>query len=146
MILDKQPQARLEKELVQVKNVRSTLHRILNPLAHNELPTSSDIEMLNQLVHQISGKRYIDSNSHQWTWTKPTSLIEVLHPVVWNATSVLTDLDHTRIGHCPSCNWIFYDTTRNRSRKWCDMKDCGSRHKALRYYHRTKSTGDSKIE
>jgi hypothetical protein len=59
-------------------------------------------------------------------------------PVVWNAGRVLTEIDHRRLGLCPSCDWLFHDTTRNRSRRWCDMGDCGSRDKSLRYYHRRK--------
>jgi predicted RNA-binding Zn ribbon-like protein len=27
------------------------------------------------------------------------------------------------------CRWAYYDTTRNASRRWCDMADCGNRAK-----------------
>jgi predicted RNA-binding Zn ribbon-like protein len=29
----------------------------------------------------------------------------------------------------PECHWAFFDTTRNRSRRWCDMAGCGNRAK-----------------
>jgi len=29
----------------------------------------------------------------------------------------------------PDCRWAFVDTTRNRSRRWCDMAGCGNRAK-----------------
>ncbi len=29
----------------------------------------------------------------------------------------------------PDCRWAFLDTTRNRSRRWCDMAGCGNRAK-----------------
>jgi predicted RNA-binding Zn ribbon-like protein len=32
-----------------------------------------------------------------------------------------------------SCQWAFYDTTRNRSRTWCSMEECGNREKTRRY-------------
>lgn len=32
-----------------------------------------------------------------------------------------------------SCQWAFYDTTRNRSRTWCSMEECGNRAKTRRY-------------
>ncbi len=35
-----------------------------------------------------------------------------------------------------SCGWAFYDSTRNRSGRWCSMKTCGSRHKARQYLKR----------
>jgi predicted RNA-binding Zn ribbon-like protein len=32
-----------------------------------------------------------------------------------------------------ACQWAFYDTTRNRSRTWCSMEECGNREKTRRY-------------
>lgn len=31
------------------------------------------------------------------------------------------------------CQWAFYDTTRNRSRTWCSMDECGNKEKTRRY-------------
>lgn len=39
-----------------------------------------------------------------------------------------------------TCQWAFYDTTRNRSRTWCSMDVCGNRTKTRRYRER-KGTG-----
>lgn len=39
-----------------------------------------------------------------------------------------------------SCQWAFYDTTRNHSRTWCSMDVCGNREKTRRYRER-KGTG-----
>nr|WP_272885753.1 CGNR zinc finger domain-containing protein [Fictibacillus marinisediminis] len=38
-----------------------------------------------------------------------------------------------------TCGWIFIDTTRNRSRRWCSMDDCGNPEKARRHYKRKTS-------
>lgn len=37
----------------------------------------------------------------------------------------------SRIKVCaaPDCRWAFLDTSRNRSRRWCAMSDCGNRAK-----------------
>ncbi len=37
-----------------------------------------------------------------------------------------------------TCGWAFYDATRSRTKRWCSMKTCGSRHKSRAYYKRTK--------
>ena len=34
------------------------------------------------------------------------------------------------------CQWAFFDTTRNRSRTWCSMEECGNREKTRRYRQR----------
>jgi len=31
------------------------------------------------------------------------------------------------------CAWVFLDTSKNHSRRWCDMKACGNRAKARRF-------------
>lgn len=38
------------------------------------------------------------------------------------------------------CQWAFFDATRNRSRTWCSMEECGNREKTRRYRSR-KSSG-----
>lgn len=39
----------------------------------------------------------------------------------------------------PACHWAFYDATRNRSRTWCSMEECGNRAKTRRYRERRRS-------
>jgi len=41
------------------------------------------------------------------------------------------------------CQWAFYDTTRNRSRTWCSMEECGNREKTRRYRERKGAAGPS---
>jgi predicted RNA-binding Zn ribbon-like protein len=36
------------------------------------------------------------------------------------------------------CRWAFYDASKNRSGKWCNMDVCGARHK-MRVYRERKS-------
>ena len=40
------------------------------------------------------------------------------------------------------CQWAFYDATRNRSRTWCSMEECGNREKTRRYRERRGSASD----
>jgi predicted RNA-binding Zn ribbon-like protein len=50
-------------------------------------------------------------------------------------------LDRSRIRRCEGerCVLLYYDTSRNRSRRWCDMAACGNRAKAAAHYARTKA-------
>jgi predicted RNA-binding Zn ribbon-like protein len=41
------------------------------------------------------------------------------------------------------CGWLFLDTTRNHSRRWCSSSDCGNRDRARRHYARTHKTNPS---
>jgi predicted RNA-binding Zn ribbon-like protein len=64
----------------------------------------------------------------------------LLVPVAESAAWLLEHGDPSLVRRCegPSCVLFFYDTTRNRSRRWCSMEGCGSRVKAAAYYRRTR--------
>ena len=64
----------------------------------------------------------------------------LLWPVVRDAAELLVAGELRRVGKCcgDNCDWLYLDTSRNRSRRWCDMQSCGNRAKARRHYHRAK--------
>ncbi|WP_235878822.1 CGNR zinc finger domain-containing protein [Saccharopolyspora karakumensis] len=45
-----------------------------------------------------------------------------------------------RIKRCPAedCGWVFWDSTKNRSRRWCSMQVCGNRSKARAFASRRR--------
>ncbi|WP_424186711.1 CGNR zinc finger domain-containing protein [Actinokineospora sp. G85] len=40
--------------------------------------------------------------------------------------------------HAHDCAWVFWDSSKNRSRRWCSMRVCGNRAKARRYAARQR--------
>jgi predicted RNA-binding Zn ribbon-like protein len=65
-----------------------------------------------------------------------------LHLVACAVADLLTSPRLARVGRCEGvgdCGWLFLDTTKNKSRRWCSMKACGSRAKMRRYYERGKA-------
>jgi predicted RNA-binding Zn ribbon-like protein len=51
-----------------------------------------------------------------------------------SAAQLLLNGPLERVGECPSCHWLFLDTSRGGRRRWCSMAVCGARVKAQRYY------------
>jgi predicted RNA-binding Zn ribbon-like protein len=70
-------------------------------------------------------------------WEMAEGPAAVLDPISYSAGRLLLDPARPRIGQCPGCGWVFVDTSRNRSRRWCDMQTCGVRDKMRRYRSRT---------
>ena len=58
--------------------------------------------------------------------------------VALDAARILTSEERERVRSCgdPECGWFFLDTSRNRSRRWCNMQACGNRNKVRRFYQR----------
>lgn len=76
-----------------------------------------------------------------WAWAgDPDDLDWMLWPIAYSAAEILTSSEVERVKACTgeTCDWLFLDVSKNRSRRWCDMGDCGNRAKARRHYHRTK--------
>ena len=73
-----------------------------------------------------------------WEWKSQNPVDSILWPIAQSAADLLTspDLAAVRMCEAPDCAWLFLDQSRNRSRRWCDMKVCGNRQKARRHYQR----------
>jgi predicted RNA-binding Zn ribbon-like protein len=71
----------------------------------------------------------------QWRWSVGSAPIEAaLGPLALAAVRLFTDGDFHRIKQCGghACGWLFYDTTKNNRRRWCEMEVCGNRAKQRR--------------
>jgi predicted RNA-binding Zn ribbon-like protein len=78
-----------------------------------------------------------------YVWPESDALEQLLWPVALSAAELLTSEERARVKECAAdaCNWLFLDRSRNRSRRWCDMKECGNRAKARRFQARQRTSG-----
>ena len=58
-----------------------------------------------------------------------------------SACDLMTSEAVERVRACnnPECRWLFLDTSKNRTRRWCDMAVCGNRMKARRFRAHNRS-------
>ena len=120
--------------------LREALYAIFAAVARGEAPPAGSLRRLNDEV----ARRPREIVGFAW---KPAAgddaLDAVLGPIVWSAAELLTSGPLERVRECPgddTCGWLFLDTSRNGSRRWCDMRTCGNRAKARRHYRRVDST------
>ena len=65
-----------------------------------------------------------------------------LDPALARIASIIREAmlsgEWSRLKVCPAddCLWAFYDRSRNHSRTWCDMSDCGNRAKVKAFRER----------
>jgi predicted RNA-binding Zn ribbon-like protein len=66
----------------------------------------------------------------------------LLAPVIESAADSLVDGELARVHRCadPRCGRVFYDSSRNGKRRWCDMTTCGNRAKAARHRRKVRAT------
>ncbi len=71
----------------------------------------------------------------------PTRLGQALIPVLDAVRAATDDGSWDRLKVCSRdrCQWMYYDSSRNASSKWCATRICGSREKARRAYRKKRS-------
>jgi predicted RNA-binding Zn ribbon-like protein len=134
------------KILAKAINLREAIYRIFSQIAINESPEAVDIEYLNDSLSTAHTHLHVVRSpaGFEWGWkTKPFSFERMLWPISRAAGNLLTSKDIYRVGQCQDdrgCGYLFFDTSRNHSRRWCSMESCGNRAKAQRYYKRRPKT------
>jgi predicted RNA-binding Zn ribbon-like protein len=76
------------------------------------------------------------AGAYVWSWAGDDSLARPLGPVVHAAVELLTADELDRVKGCAGCRFLFVDESKNRSRRWCSMEDCGAEEKMRRYVAR----------
>lgn len=104
--------------------------------------TEADLDLLSDEAGRSAAERRLvaEPDGYAFTWPVSDRLEQLLWPVALSAAELLTSEERVRVKECASdtCEWLFMDMSRNRSRRWCDMKSCGNRAKARRFSARQK--------
>ena len=134
---------RAGQEIKQARWARELLFRIFSALTGGQSPSREDLEQFNALLAvSMKHTRIAPSDGgFVWGWSEDQDRLELpLWIIVRDAAELLTSQELSRVRICASddCGWLFLDTSKNRSRRWCDMKSCGNRAKARRHYGRKK--------
>jgi len=126
--------------------LREAIYRIFKALLNKSLPRQSDLERLNQELTMAYGRVRLAAGEENfvWEWTDTKNSLDRMHWLIADsAAEFLTSGDLTRLRECSGedCGWLFEDTSKNRSRQWCDMRDCGNLAKVRRF--RTRLHADA---
>jgi len=135
--------AEADAALNKAIRLRRAVHTVFSAAARGERVDAAELDELNTWVSEAfaSAQLVPKADGFAWGWkTSPSALELPLWAVAKSAAELLTSAGLSRVGECMShgCGWLFFDTSRNGSRQWCEMKVCGNRAKARRHYEKTK--------
>lgn len=139
-------QPRVAKELYQrAIALREVLYRVFSAVAGGRLIAADDLAVLNDMLRQAYAHlelkatlQGVSLNWHSYT----NGLERMFWQVIRSAVDLLTSDQLQRVGECADdrgCGYLFLDTSRNRSRRWCSMETCGNRAKAHRHFIKARS-------
>ena len=129
--------------------LREALHRIFQATVTRRMPQSVDLETVNdELLKARNHERLISTEKgFRWEWIgKEASLDRMLWSIAHSGVEFLIKGDLSRLRECggKECGWLFEDTSRNRSRQWCHMQDCGNLAKVRSFRTRLRSNSTIK--
>jgi predicted RNA-binding Zn ribbon-like protein len=122
--------------------LRESLYRIFISIVENREPPKEDIEVLNSQCSAAREQQKLVYNSRKFSWNYalPDEPDNMIRQVALSGAELLLSDQLKRVKQCPgdNCGWLFLDVSKNGSRQWCDMKDCGNVAKVRRYREKRK--------
>ena len=131
--------------LGRVRAFREALFRVFLATSENAQPASEPLELVEREVRRAWSERRLVRTTQGYRWISPESarLDGVIPELAIAASELLTGPDRERVRICEAtaldgCGWLFLDTSKNGTRRWCEMATCGNRYKARRHYARVR--------
>jgi len=136
-----------KKAFVSSIELRELLYRIFISVEEGITIEKQLLNNLNRYLQKVSEGLALESLQQDFQLVadvNPANLTSLLNPLVWEAVTLLISPDRFRIKSCgdKTCGWMFLDTSKNKSRQWCDMKSCGNRAKARKFYKQKKKAAN----
>ncbi len=141
-----------EEALGKARELREAVFALLHAWLEGRPAPVEPLSTFNRYLKEALGRAFLRAGSRTGPrYTLELDLERSERPLeqialrlAQQAADFLTSLDAARLKICsnPKCGWLFLDTTRNASRRWCDMAACGNRAKARKHYAKSKLTGE----
>lgn len=123
--------------LRRTRELRELAHAAVHDLTAHRTPPPAILESLTARLAPwyAHGHLVRDGDTLHWTDAQEAGLDAPLWRVMRVVIRALTSPLIARARACAAddCGWWFVDDTKNRSRRWCDMKICGNRAKVRRF-------------
>jgi len=133
--------------LRRAQELRELVYAIFRPIADGEEPPAELLDKLRDAERAAlrDARLAPGDRAMHWAWPPPRELADPLLPITHAALELLTTgpLGHLKI--CGNCRWLFLDQSRNHSRRWCSMKECGTQMKQRRFVERRRESSQLRV-
>lgn len=125
--------------LLDARRVRGALRVMAERGAGSATARQEGIAEINRVLGRSAGTRRIetrDDGSCVRTFIPVgDAFAGLVMAIVESAADTLVFNELARVRRCanPKCTRVFYDSSKNARRRWCDMMTCGNRAKAQRF-------------
>ena len=136
--------ARAKLEFERTMELREAVYAIFFSRERGRRVPGEALQRLNWHLNQVMTRASLQSEGKDFalTWGGSGNPLQFVQgEITRSAVSLLTSDRLNRVRQCAgeSCTWLFFDTSRNGRRRWCDMQACGNRAKVRRFRRRRPS-------
>ncbi len=131
------PGNKAEKIVAAVRELREALAEILYAAIAGKSPSASSVRKLEAWLNEATAQQQLRWEGAKLEWKLPQSPSPAtpFWLLALSAGPLVTSDQMQMLRECGNdeCRWLFLDTSKNHTRRWCDMKICGNRMKARRF-------------
>jgi predicted RNA-binding Zn ribbon-like protein len=131
------PENKAQKVVTAIRELREALAEILYAAVAGKSPSGSSVRKLEACLNEASAQQQLHWEGAKLEWKLPQfpSLAAPFWLLTLSAGQFITSDQMQLLHECGNdeCRWLFLDTSKNHTRRWCDMKICGNRMKARRF-------------
>jgi predicted RNA-binding Zn ribbon-like protein len=114
---------------------RELLYAVFIAEARETVLDQADADRLAAIASIAAEQRrfHWEDGHFEWRWRRE-DLDTVLNRVLFAATALLTNPERRRVRECTArnCGWLFLDSSKSGSRRWCSEAGCGIRERVRR--------------
>ena len=130
------PGGRTTFPMAKFKSLRGALRKSCQAIwAGRRLP-ETELRALNSALNVMGKRQLLQDQSGMQVDFVPQSegWGSILAQIALSFANLVTSENRQRIKIClnEDCRWVFYDTTKARTRRWCSDKVCGNRERVRR--------------
>ena len=127
--------------LQRARSLREFLYRLFANTARESKRNGQEISEFPRYYGQAVADSQLVKKGDQYsfTWSIDETLSGLISQIIYSAGELLLQGKLQQVKECPGCGWLFLDTSKNQSRRWCSMNSCGARDKMRRYHKRQRS-------
>ncbi|MFJ2275902.1 CGNR zinc finger domain-containing protein [Streptomyces sp. NPDC087866] len=117
--------------------LRESIHEAATAAALQDPLPARAVRILNDRSRQGRATAILTpEGTHHWQLEPASALEDALGVVAADAIAIIAGERDGRLALCasPTCRAAFFDTSRSRTRRWCDMNTCGNRQKKARFH------------
>jgi predicted RNA-binding Zn ribbon-like protein len=124
-----------KSQLDHARELRESIHTAATAVANQNPLPSSAIQVINDCsIHGLASAILTSEGSREWRLSS-ASVEDALSVIAADAISIIAGERDGKMALCasPTCRAAFFDTSRSRTRRWCEMNTCGNREKKARF-------------